>query len=147
MYFPEQCQYWRRSLRWSNYWPFQANHINDGMFIEDLVTWCRLLHYNVIKENSDLRNNSCRPYFIVIQIWVGIIFMRFSEGLNLMNIMPTHIWITIKYGGMNYFDSNRTNMVILKFEAVKVINLLRNFKNGKIGNKEMDSEIVVETVA
>ena len=36
--------------------------------------------------------------------------------------------------GMNYFDSNRTNMVILKFEAVKVINLLRNFKNGKIGN-------------
>jgi hypothetical protein len=48
---------------------------------------------------------------------------------------------------MNYFDSNRTNMVILKFEAVKVINLLRNFKNGKIGNKEMDSEIVVETVA
>jgi hypothetical protein len=22
-----------------------------------------------------LRNNSCRPYFIVIQIWVGIIFM------------------------------------------------------------------------
>jgi hypothetical protein len=36
---------------------------------------------------------------------------------------------------MNYFDSNRTNMVILKFEAVKVINILRNFKNGKIGNK------------
>jgi hypothetical protein len=33
--------------------------------------------------------------------------------------------------GMNYFDSNRTNMVILKFEEVKV----------------MDSEIVVETVA
>ena len=30
--------------------------------------------------------------------------------------------------------SNRTNTVILKFEAVKVINLLRNFKNGKIGN-------------
>ena len=26
--------------------------------------------------------------------------------------------------GMNYFDSNRTNTVILKFEAVKVINLL-----------------------
>ena len=23
-----------------------------------------------------LRNNSCRPYFIVIQIWVGIIFMN-----------------------------------------------------------------------
>jgi hypothetical protein len=39
---------------------------------------------------------------------------------------------------MNYFDSNRTNTVILKFEAVKVINLLRNFKNGKIGNYEMD---------
>ena len=36
--------------------------------------------------------------------------------------------------GMNYFDSNRTNTVILKFEAVEVINLLRNFKNGKIGN-------------
>jgi hypothetical protein len=36
---------------------------------------------------------------------------------------------------MNYFDSNRTKYtVILKFEAVKVINLLRNFKNGKIGN-------------
>ena len=34
--------------------------------------------------------------------------------------------------GMNYFDSNGTNTVILKFEAVKVINLLRNFKNGKI---------------
>ena len=31
--------------------------------------------------------------------------------------------------GMNYFDSNRTNTVISKFEAVKVINLLRNFKN------------------
>ena len=31
---------------------------------------------------------------------------------------------------MNYFDSNRTNTVILKFEAVK-----------------MESEIVVETVA
>ena len=41
-------------------------------------------------------------------------------------------------GGMNYFDSNRTNTVISKFEAVKVINLLRNFKNGKIGNYEMD---------
>ena len=100
---PRAMSYWRRSLRWSNYWPFQANHINDGMFIEDLVTWCRLLHYNVIKENSDLRNNSCRPYFIVIQIWVGIIFMRFSEGLNLMNIMPTHIWITIKYGRHELF--------------------------------------------
>jgi hypothetical protein len=25
-------------------------------------------------------------------------------------------------------------------------NLLRNFKNGRIGNKEMESEIVVETV-
>ena len=37
--------------------------------------------------------------------------------------------------GMNYFDSNRTNTVISKFEAVKVINLLRNFKNGKIGIK------------
>jgi hypothetical protein len=24
---------------------------------------------------------------------------------------------------MNYFDSNRTNTVILKFEAVKVVNL------------------------
>ena len=35
---------------------------------------------------------------------------------------------------MNYFDSNRTNTVILKFEAVKVINLLQNFKNGRIGN-------------
>ena len=52
---------------------------------------------------------------------------------------------------MNYFDSNRTNTVILKFEAVKCtltasnfkitvtgsgysINLLQNFKNGKIGN-------------
>ena len=23
-----------------------------------------------------LRNNSCRPYFIVIQIWVSIIFMN-----------------------------------------------------------------------
>ena len=37
--------------------------------------------------------------------------------------------------GMNYFDSNRTNTVILKFEAVKVINLLRNLKNGKLGIK------------
>ena len=42
-----------------------------------------------------LRNNSCRPYFIVIQIWVGIIF-----------------------------DSNRTNTVILKFEAIKVMRWL-----------------------
>ena len=25
---------------------------------------------------SDLRNNSCRPYFIDILIWVGIIFMN-----------------------------------------------------------------------
>jgi hypothetical protein len=44
-----------------------------------------------------LRKKSCRPYFIVIQIWLGIIFMR--------------------------------------------------FKNGKIGNLEIESEIVVETVA
>ena len=43
--------------------------------------------------------------------------------------------------GMNYFDSNRTNTVILKFEAVKVMPwlfhqspTLRNFKNGKTGN-------------
>jgi hypothetical protein len=28
--------------------------------------------------STELRNNSCRPYFIVIQIWVGIIFMRFN---------------------------------------------------------------------
>ena len=48
--------------------------------------------------------------------------------------------------GMNYFDSNRTNTVILKSEAVKVINLVRNFKNDKIGNLETNSEIVVETV-
>ena len=24
----------------------------------------------------ELRNNSCQPYFIVIQIWVGIIYMN-----------------------------------------------------------------------
>ena len=36
---------------------------------------------------------------------------------------------------MNYFDSNRTNTVILKFEAVKVINLLRNLKKVKLGIK------------
>jgi hypothetical protein len=48
---------------------------------------------------------------------------------------------------MNYFDSNRTNTVILKFEAVKVINLPRNFKNGKIENYEMNNEFAVETVA
>jgi hypothetical protein len=35
------------------------------------------------------------------------------------------------YACMNYFDYNRINTVILKFEAVNVINLLRNFKNGK----------------
>jgi hypothetical protein len=34
--------------------------------------------------------------------------------------------------GMNYFDSNRTNTVILKFEAVKVMRW--NFKNGKKKN-------------
>ena len=28
----------------------------------------------------DLRNNSCQPYFIVIQIWVGIIFMNKIRG-------------------------------------------------------------------
>ena len=36
---------------------------------------------------------------------------------------------------MNYFDSNRTNTVILKFEAVKVINLLRILKMVKLGIK------------
>jgi hypothetical protein len=46
--------------------------------------------------------------------------------------------------GMNYFDSNRTNTVILKFEAVKVINI--SYGILKMA-KEMESEIVVETVA
>ena len=36
---------------------------------------------------------------------------------------------------MNYFDSDRTNTVILKFEAVKVINLLRILKMVKLGIK------------
>jgi hypothetical protein len=30
--------------------PFRAKHINDSMFIEDLVTWRQ---HNVILENSD----------------------------------------------------------------------------------------------
>ena len=42
---------------------------------------------------------------------------------------------------MNYFDSNRTNTVILKFEAVKVINLLRILKMVKLGIKRWISKL------
>ena len=49
----------------------------------------------MVSVNSDLRNNSCRPYFIIIHMGRHYIHEYLtpsdSEGLNLMNIMPTHM--------------------------------------------------------
>jgi hypothetical protein len=33
---------------------FQAKHINEGMFIEDLVMWRQWRHYNILLENAML---------------------------------------------------------------------------------------------
>ena len=42
---------------------------------------------------------------------------------------------------MNYFDSNRTNTVISKFEAFKVMRNLRNFKMVKLGIKILKAKL------
>ena len=42
---------------------------------------------------------------------------------------------------MNYFDSNRTNTVILEFEVVKVMRCLRNFKIVKMGIKRLKAKL------
>jgi hypothetical protein len=44
---------------------------------------------NGILVRYELRNNSCRPYFIVIQIWVGIIFM------NMRDVILEYIYIRL----------------------------------------------------
>ena len=43
--------------------------------------------------------------------------------------------------GMNYFDSNRTNMVILKFEAVKVMRCYGILKMIKLGIKRLKAKL------
>ena len=45
---------------------------------------------------------------------------------------------------MNYFDSNRTNTVILKFEAVKVMRWLRNFKMVKLRIKRLKAKLLLK---